>query len=89
MVVSQLRQFKDQKKKDKEMEKDLAAQLQEALQDRFFEQNVPYWVRWLMMKSEWFKDKMAFQVGNVDNDPLKLVLFRETKKGSKVLAKNF
>jgi hypothetical protein len=89
MVVSQLRQFKDQKKKDKETERELAVRLQEALQDNFFNKNVPAWIRWLMMRSEWFMSKMAYQVGNVDNDPLKLVLYRETKKGTKVLAKNF
>lgn len=89
MKSTKLKQFKAKKETDKKANELLESQIIQGVQDRFFNKYVPIWQRWLMMKSKWFRDKMSYQVAIIDNDPTKLMLYRQIKGKNKILAKTF
>ena len=88
-MASKLKQFAKFKKDKKQADKFFDQQLLINLQDRFFEKHVPKYQLWLMKRSKWFTKKMSYQLAIIDNDPNKLMLYREIDGKNKVIAKSF
>jgi hypothetical protein len=89
MGVKKLKQFKELKQTDQLLQAKFSQEIEQRIKDRFFVKHIPKWQLWLMLHSKRIAKHFNYQVGVVDEDITKLILYREVKGKTKVLAKSF
>lgn len=88
MKVNSLKEFK---KKEKELEKKVEEWTREYFEMQLFNKYVPGFIKFLMIKSPWLRNRLSYEINNVDGDYNKLVISRKTlfRQKNKLLGKTF
>ena len=86
-----VKNFKEYKKKEKEVERRLQEWVREYHEKKLFDKFVPVYLQRLMIRFPWLKERLDYEINNVDGDYNRLVISRRTlfRRRFKLLGKTF
>lgn len=89
MAFKKLHQFKQLQNREKMIDAQVNQVIIARTQASFFNKHVPAWLRWLMARNGWLRNKLDYQIGIIDGNLGKLILYRTVRGKTKLIAKSY